>query len=123
MWLYQIFVALSSRQTSLIFLLGFCDGLTINLLIFGAAHVFLAVAAVIEVVHVYKVVLDIYNIVLCVLVLGALCIGTLDVVYVWKGRVVLDVLVQELRVPCSVIDFVVVYNKDAPVLLLFYGLV
>jgi hypothetical protein len=73
----------------------------------------LAMGTEVEVLHVDKVIFNVYDLVLLIGLLCAICIYALDVIDTWQCRIILKVRVQELRVACNVADLIVINDTDA----------
>lgn len=71
-----------------------------------------AMTTVVHELHVGTIVFDVYDLIFSIFGLGALVLGTLDVLHARQAWVKLQVWVDVLRVLCVVVDLVVVHDAN-----------
>jgi hypothetical protein len=73
----------------------------------------IAIATVVEILHMCSIILDIYDFVIFCRGLRAAAISALDVVHTRKTRIIFEVWVDVLRVLGEIIDLVIISNTHA----------
>lgn len=72
-----------------------------------------AVAAVVDILHIGEIILDVDDLVIGSVSLGASFICALDVVDSRESVIVLDILVDILRVLSDIVNFIIIYDANA----------